>query len=350
MLVSDFDYDLPEDLIAQTPLADRSASRMLLVDRAKGRWEDRMFTDFPGYLNAGDRLVVNNTKVLPARLFGRRAGIHATTSKQQPTGLIEVLLLKQVESAPLRWEALVRPGRKLRSGEKIHFAGGFDATIVGRGERGLRVIEFEETASFFETLERIGHTPLPPYIKRADETADRERYQTVYASRVGSVAAPTAGLHFTPEILRQIESRGVVRVEVTLHVGLGTFQPVEAAEAAGHKMHGESYEISEAAAAQLRDAPRIVAAGTTAARTLEHAMAGGRGNCRASSGETNLFIYPGYEFRAVDALLTNFHLPRSTLLMLVCALGGKDLILEAYRHAVREKYRFYSYGDCMLVI
>jgi S-adenosylmethionine:tRNA ribosyltransferase-isomerase len=350
VLVSDFDYDLPEALIAQTPLADRSASRMLVVDRAKGRWEDCAFTDFPSYLHSGDRLVVNNTKVLPARLFGRRTGIHATTSKQQPTGLIEVLLLKQVDSAPLRWEALVRPGRKLRSGEKIHFAGGLDATIVGRGERGLRVIEFEETASFFETLERIGHTPLPPYIKRADETADRERYQTVYANRVGSVAAPTAGLHFTPEILRQIESRGVVRVEVTLHVGLGTFQPVEAAEVAGHKMHAESYEISEAAAAQLRDAPRIVAAGTTTARTLEHAMAGGRGNCRASSGETNLFIYPGYEFRAVDALLTNFHLPRSTLLMLVCALGGKDLILEAYRHAVREKYRFYSYGDCMLVI
>jgi S-adenosylmethionine:tRNA ribosyltransferase-isomerase len=244
----------------------------------------------------------------------------------------------------------VRPGRKLRSGEKIHFAGGLDATIVGRGERGLRLLEFEKTASFLETLERIGHTPLPPYIKRSDETADRERYQTVYASRMGSVAAPTAGLHFTPEILRQVENRRVVRVEVTLHVGLGTFQPVEAAEVAGHKMHAESYEITEAAAAQLRDAQRIVAAGTTAARTLEHAMTGGRASCRAGSGETALFIYPGFEFRAVDALLTNFHLPRSTLLMLVCALGGKDLILEAYRHAVREKYRFYSYGDCMLVI
>jgi S-adenosylmethionine:tRNA ribosyltransferase-isomerase len=322
---------------------------MLVVDRARGSWQDRTFRDFPEYLQAGDGVAVNNTRVLPARLFGRRAGVHATTSKQQISGIVEVLLLKQVEATPLRWEALVRPGRKLRVGERIHFPGGTDAKIVARGELGLRTIEFDDASGFFEMLERIGHVPLPPYIKRSDAVEDRERYQTVYASRLGSVAAPTAGLHFTPEILRRIGERGAVRVEITLHVGLGTFQPVHAQEIKDHRMHAEHYEISPEAAEQLNSAARLIAVGTTAARTLEHAV-GADGRYTAGSGETDLFIYPGYEFRALDALLTNFHLPRSTLLMLVCAFAGRELILKAYEHAVREGYRFYSYGDCMLVI
>ncbi len=349
VLVSDFDYELPEDRIAQTPLADRSASRMLVVDRTSGSWEDCSFRDFPEYLHAGDCLVINNTKVLPARLFGRRAGVHATTSKQQISGLVEALLLRQVQAAPLRWEALVRPGRKLPVGERIHFPGGTDAKVVARGELGLRVLEFDDAGGFFEMLERIGHMPLPPYIKRSDAVQDRERYQTVYASRSGSVAAPTAGLHFTPEILRRIEDKGAVPVEITLHVGLGTFQPVHAHDVKDHKMHAERYEISQEAACQLNAAGRVVVVGTTAARTLEHAI-GRDGRYAEGSGETDLFIYPGYKFRALDALLTNFHLPRSTLLMLVCAFAGRDLILGAYEHAVREGYRFYSYGDCMLVI
>jgi S-adenosylmethionine:tRNA ribosyltransferase-isomerase len=354
VLVSDFDYDLPEDLIAQTPLADRSASRMLLVDRAKGRWEDRTFTDFPGYLNSGDRLVVNNTKVLPARLFGRREGVHATTSRQQPTGLIEVLLLKQVASAPLRWEALVRPGRKLRSGEKIHFAGGLDATIVGRGERGLRLLEFEKTASFLETLERIGHTPLPPYIKRSDETADRERYQTVYASRMGSVAAPTAGLHFTPALVASCAARGIPMTEVTLHVGYGTFQPVRVERVEDHHVEPERYEIGAAAAAAINqaldDGRRIVAVGTTTTRALESAVAGPVGRVAAGAGSAELFISPGHRFRVVSGLLTNLHLPRSSLLILVSAFAGRELVIEAYRAAVAGRYRFYSYGDAMLIL
>ncbi len=349
LLVSDFDYELPEDRIAQSPLADRAASRMLVVDRQRGLWQDRAFRDFPEYLRTGDCLAVNNTRVLPARLFGRRAGVHATTSKQEISGLVEVLLLKQVAAMPLRWEALVRPGRKLRVGERIHFPGGADASIVARGELGLRTLEFEDAGGFLEMLERIGHVPLPPYIKRSDALEDRERYQTVYASRPGSVAAPTAGLHFTPEILRRIGERGAARAEITLHVGLGTFQPVHAAEIKDHKMHAEHYEISAEAAELLNSASRVVAAGTTAARTLEHAV-GADGRYGASSGETELFVTPGYEFRAIDGLLTNFHLPRSTLLMLVCAFAGRELVLDAYKHAVRKNYRFYSYGDCMLVI
>jgi S-adenosylmethionine:tRNA ribosyltransferase-isomerase len=282
-------------------------------------------------------------------LFGRRAGVHATTSKQEISGLVEVLLLKQVEATPLRWEALVRPGRKLPVGEKIHFPGGTDARIVARGELGLRTLEFDDAGGFFEMLDRIGHVPLPPYIKRSDAVEDRERYQTVYASRPGSVAAPTAGLHFTPEILERIGERGAVRVEITLHVGLGTFRPVHADEVKDHTMHAERYELSSEAAEQLNAATRVIAVGTTAARTLEHA-AKADGPYTSASGETDLFIYPGYEFRALDGLLTNFHLPSSTLLMLVCAFAGRELILKAYEHAVREEYRFYSYGDCMLVI
>lgn len=350
MLVSDFDYGLPEELIAQVPLSDRAASRMLVVDRAAGTWSDRMFADLPEYLERDDALVLNNTKVLSARLFGRRAGVHATTSKTDITGLVEVLLLKRVSEEPNRWETLARPGRKMRVGEGIHFPGGLEATIVDRGERGLRVIEFAPVPDFDALLARVGHMPLPPYIKRSDEVADQERYQTVFASRPGAAAAPTAGLHFTPDVIERIRSRGVQPVEITLHVGRGTFQPVEVEEIERHEMHSEQYEISAEAASTLNEAGRRIAVGTTAVRTLEHGIREAGGRFVAGAGETSIFIYPGFEFRAVDALLTNFHLPRSTLIMLVAAFAGRELTLAAYEHAVRERYRFYSYGDCMLIV
>lgn len=350
MRVSDFHFELPANLIAQQPLERRDASRMLVVDRVSGRWEDRCFRDLPNYLGAGDRLVVNNTRVLAARLFGRRAGVHATTSRKQISGLVETLLVRQVSGGPQRWETLVRPGRKLGVGEKIQFPEGLEGTVVERGEYGLRVIEFNASQDFLEVVNRIGHTPLPPYIKRSDEAGDRERYQTVYAREAGSVAAPTAGLHFTPEMLAEIEQRGVVRIEITLHVGLGTFQPVRSENVEEHSMHPERYQISPQAAMELAGARRTVAVGTSCVRTLEHAVRHGAGSVAAGCGETSLFIYPGFEFRVVEAMLTNFHLPESTLLMLVSAFAGRELILGAYAHAVREKYRFFSYGDCMLVV
>ena len=350
MRVSDFDYELPQELIAQSPLPDRASSRMLVVDRTAGTWSDLSFADLHGFLERGDALVLNNTMVLSCRLYGHRAGVHATTSKSKITGIVEALLLQRVSEDPNRWEALVRPGRKLRVGECIHFPGGLEGTIVGRGERGLRVIEFAPVPDFPALLERVGHMPLPPYIKRSDEISDRERYQTVFARRPGAAAAPTAGLHFTRERLDRLKAAGVKPVEITLHVGRGTFQPVEVDEVEQHEMHAESYEISAAAARTLNDAARRVAVGTTAVRTLEQGIREGGGVFRASSGKTSLFIYPGFAFRAVDALLTNFHLPRSTLIMLVAAFAGKDLTLAAYHHAVREKYRFYSYGDCMLIV
>ena len=352
VLLSDFDYELPEDRIAQVPLTDRAASRMLVIDRASGSWEDRRFRDLPAYLRKGDRLVLNNSRVIPARLFGRRAGVHATTSKSDISGLVEILLLKQLQSNPARWQALARPGRKMRIAERIRFPEDVEAVILERGEYGFRVVEFSLGGSDFTAwLERVGHMPLPPYIKRSDQTTDRERYQTVFADKPGSVAAPTAGLHFTPEILDDFDRAGVRRVEVTLHVGLGTFQPVRAEQVADHPMHAESYEISETAAEQLQGSARRVAVGTTAVRVLEHTVrASAAGVIEAGRGETDLFILPGFEFRAVDALLTNFHLPRSTLLMLVCAFTGRQLTLAAYRHAVENDYRFYSYGDCTLII
>ena len=348
--VSDFHFDLPADLIAQKPLERRDDSRMLVVHRAEGRWGDRCFRDLPEYLNKGDRLVVNNSRVLPARLFGRRAGMHATTSKTQISGLVEVLLVKQVGVSPQRWETLVRPGRKLRVGEKVIFPEGLEGTVVERGDYGVRLVEFNAGREFTEIIERIGHTPLPPYIRRSDETGDRERYQTVYAREAGSVAAPTAGLHFTPGMLGELGRRGVVRVEITLHVGLGTFQPVRAPLVEKHAMHSERYRISPEAAVELAAAQRIVAVGTSCVRTLEHAFAQGNGRVAPGEGETSLFIYPAFEFGVVQALLTNFHLPESTLLMLVSAFAGRELILEAYAHAVREEYRFFSYGDCMLIL
>lgn len=350
MRLSDYDYDLPENLIAQTPLPERGSSRMLVVDRAAGTWCDRSFRDLGEYLRAGDALVLNNTKVLACRLFGRRAGVHATTSKAHVTGLVEVLLLERIAEHPPRWEALARPGRKLRAGERIHFPGGLEATVVAQGERGIRVIEFDDVPDFDGILSRVGHMPLPPYIKRSDATTDRERYQTVFASAPGAAAAPTAGLHFTTDFLAELKTQGVAPVEVTLHVGLGTFQPVEADDIRQHKMHSERYEISTDAARLLNNAQRRIAVGTTSVRTLEQGIRDGKGRFQAASGQTALFIYPGFKFEAVDVLLTNFHLPHSTLLMLVSALAGRELMLDAYRHAVKEEYRFFSYGDCMLIV
>ena len=350
MRVADFDYQLPAERIAQHPLGDRADSRMLVVDRSRGTWQDRAFRDLPSYLYSRDCLVVNNTKVIPARLFGRRAGVHATTSKAHVSGLVEVLLLRKISDQPMRWEALVRPGRKLRVGERIRFPGGLEAEIVEHGELGLRIVEFTAEDDFHQALARIGHTPLPPYIKRSDEQVDRERYQTVFASQEGAVAAPTAGLHFTPEVLGRLDQQGVHRAEITLHVGLGTFQPIAAEQIEDHKIHTEPFEISKSAADQLNTANRIVAVGTTSVRTLEHAIRETGNRFKPCAGDTQLFIYPGFEFKAVDLLLTNFHLPQSTLLMLVCAFAGRELTLDAYAHAIRDQYRFYSYGDCMLVV
>ncbi len=335
MLVSDFDYRLPEDLIAQRPLDDRAAARMLVVDRASGTWEDRIFRDFPEYLRSGDCVVVNNSRVFPARLYARRRSGPAR---------IEVLLTCRNSQDPSIWEALVRPGRKVRTGETLYFDEGLRAEVIGRGEYGERTLRFSGVLDVMATIERIGHVPLPPYIRRPDDAADRLGYQTIFARERGSVAAPTAGLHFTPEILARIPKLA----EITLHVGLGTFQAVHAQVVEEHRMHHEMFEISPAAAEAIRSASRIVAVGTTTVRTLEHA--GRQGPIASGRGETDLFIYPGFQFRVTGALLTNFHLPRSTLLMLVCAFGGRELVLEAYQHAVKRRYRFYSYGDCMLLL
>ena len=360
MLVSEFDYHLPEELIAQEPLEDRAASRMLRMTREDGRIEDRCFRDFPDLLQQGDLVVFNNTKVFPARLYGHRSGSRAQPlSANNPAsrdflhGRVEVLLTKQLSEAPNDWECLVRPGRKIGVGEKLFF--GNDellAEVVGRGTFGERRIRFDPVPDFFQRVERLGHVPLPPYIAREDRSGDRDRYQTVYARERGSVAAPTAGLHFTPEILARLGERGIETAEVTLHVGLGTFQPVRVEKVEEHRLHQETYNISNSAAESINraldDRRRVVAIGTTTVRTLEYA-ARETGRVQAASGEADLFVYPGFQFRVVEAMLTNFHLPQSTLLMLVCAFGGKEQVMAAYRHAVEEKYRFYSYGDCMLV-
>ena len=386
VLVSEFDYHLPEELIAKQPLADRASARMLHLDRANSCREDRSFRDFPELLRLDDLLVFNNTKVLPARLYGHRSGSRAQRlSDQNPAaqeflrGRVEVLLTKQLSESPMVWEALVHPGRKLGVGERLYF--GKDASeqshelaaeIVDRSTYGERHLRFDPVDDFFGAVGRIGHIPLPPYIDRPDTPEDREHYQTVYAKTLGSVAAPTAGLHFTPEILERLRQRGIEIAELTLHVGLGTFQPVRTEAVEEHKLHTEWFEISPEAAAKIqgaRDAGRrIVAVGTTTVRTLEYvashssqpgleralspSKAGAPaepGRITAQRGEADIFIYPGFEFKAVGALLTNFHLPKSTLLMLVAAFAGRERILRAYEHAVRERYRFYSYGDCMFV-
>ena len=355
MDLADFDYDLPEELIAQQPLADRAASRMLVVYRDGERWEDRRFCELPQFLGPGDCLVLNDSRVFPARLFGHRAGVHSlAVGKNNPklrehlSGRVEVFLLRPSSADGKEWEALVRPGRKMRTGEKIHFDGGLEGEIAARGEYGERRIRFATAGDPFEEFERIGHVPLPPYIKRADEPADRERYQTVFAREKGSVAAPTAGLHFTREVLDQCRARGAEVACVTLHVGLGTFQPLHTTQVEEGRLHAERYSIGEEAAAKVRAASRVLAVGTTSVRTLESAARAG--SIRASQGETDIFIYPGFQFRVAGAMLTNFHLPRTSLLLLVCAFAGRELALRAYRHAVKERYRFYSYGDCMLIV
>ncbi len=364
MLVSDFDYRLPPELIAQEPLPDRAASRMLHLVRsvAPSRgMEDQFFHDFPDLLRPDDLVVFNNTRVFPARLYGRRSGARSQPiSSRNPAareflrGRIEVLLTKQLRRGEeSEWEALVRPGRKIGVGERLYFGDRdeLQAEVVARGEFGERRLRFTAGTNFFDLLERIGHVPLPPYIDRPDQPDDRERYQTVFAREPGSVAAPTAGLHFTPEILARLRERRIETAEVTLHVGLGTFQPVHVERVEQHQIHSEFYSISEAAAQAINRAlhagRRVVAVGTTTVRTLEHA--GRTGRIWAGARDADLFIYPGYEFRIVGALLTNFHLPRSTLLMLVAAFAGRERILAAYEHAVCARYRFYSYGDCMFI-
>ena len=363
MLVSDFHFDLPQELIAQEPLKDRSASRMLRVVRGSSQCEDRSFQDLTGLLRPDDLLVVNNTRVFPARLYGRRRGARAQpVSPHNPAaigflqGQIEVLLTRQRTEQPNDWHCLVRPGRKIGVGEHLFFGDDpqLAAEVIERGEFGERVIRFAPSADFFDRLNAVGHVPLPPYINRIDQPGDRDRYQTVYARERGSVAAPTAGLHFTPQIMQCIRERGIEIAEITLHVGLGTFQPIREPRVEDNQLHGEAYSISSESAAKINGAleanRRVVAVGTTTVRTLEFA-ARQSPNVRIepASGEANLFIYPGFPFLVVGALLTNFHLPESSLLMLVCAFGGQTLVLDAYRHAVAEKYRFYSYGDCMFL-
>ncbi|MGH9577184.1 MAG: tRNA preQ1(34) S-adenosylmethionine ribosyltransferase-isomerase QueA, partial [Terriglobales bacterium] len=364
MLVADFDYDLPQDQIAQEPLADRAASRLLRLDRRSGSFEDRRFGELPELLRSGDLVVFNNTKVFPARLFGHRSGAraqalgpHNPAAKEFLSARVEVLLTRQLDSTGLEWEALVHPGRKIGVGERLYLGenGELEAEVVARASWGERRLRFAPVEDFFATVEKIGHVPLPPYIDRPDRTADRDRYQTVYARERGSVAAPTAGLHFTPELLARLQKRGIETAEITLHVGLGTFQPVHAERVEEHRLHGERFAISAEAAEQIARARaagrRIVAVGTTTVRTLECCAARNpEGRIGMGSGEVDLFIYPGFPFRVVNALLTNFHLPRSTLLMLVAAFAGRERVLAAYHHAVSAGYRFYSYGDCMLAL
>ena len=329
MDLSTFHYELPDELIAQSPAAERDGARMLVIDRQAGTWENRVFRDLPGYLRPSDCLVLNDSKVFPSRLLGHRPG---------RTGRVEVFLVQAVSGDEREWRALVRPGKKLPVGERIEFGDGFSATVIGREEHGERILRFE-AEDLWAAIQRVGHVPLPPYIQRADGEEDRERYQTVYARERGSVAAPTAGLHFTDRVLGEIPA-AVARV--TLHVGLGTFQPLHSTTVEENVLHKERFEVSADARAKIEGAGRVVAAGTTSVRTLE--------SMDSVSGETNIFIYPGYEFKRVGAMLTNFHLPASSLMLLVCAFGGTELMMEAYRYAVKERYRFFSYGDCMLIL
>lgn len=361
MLLSEFDYDLPDDLIAQRPLARRDAARMMLVNRSAQSIEDRTFSELPRILQPGDTLVLNNTKVFPARLLGRRKGTQAQKIGKNNPGTRE-FLTRQVELLLTRaegenvWQGLVRPGRRIRTGEVLVFGEGeLEAKVLARGERGLRRVRLTAPEGKVEQkLDQLGHTPLPPYLDRPDDPSDRDAYQTVYAKVPGAVAAPTAGLHFTPKILAELRERGIEICEITLHVGPGTFQPVQREHIEDHRMEAEWYEVPAATAATLhriiREGRRVIAAGTTCTRTLEHVAMLNSGDIVQESGETRLFITPGFQFQAVSALLTNFHLPRSTLLMLVSAFAGHEFILRAYRHAVTERYRFYSYGDCMLIV
>ncbi len=339
MRVSDFDFALPEELIAQEPLADRGASRMLVVDRATGQLVDSGFSDLPSYLRPGDCLALNDTRVFPARLLGHRAGF---------TGEVEALLIRALPGDEQTWLCLVHPGRKIRTGEQLIFGERLQAEVLGRNDFGQRTIRFACEGSLWDEIERVGHVPLPPYIVRADTLADRDRYQTVFAAQRGSVAAPTAGLHFTPEILQACQKAGAGIAHLTLHVGLGTFAPLRTDEIAEVKLHDERFQLRAEDAARLAAARRRIAVGTTSVRTMETVMR--RGGWQAMESETDLFISPGFEFKAVGAMVTNFHLPKSSLFVLVSALTGRELALEAYRHAIAARYRFYSYGDCMLIL
>jgi len=337
----DFYFELPQELIAQEPLADRSASRLLVLDRHSGAVSHHVFRDIVDYLRPGDCLVLNNTKVIPARLLGEREGTGAH---------VEVLLLKRRDKAV--WETLVKPGKKCRPGTRLSFGDGLlKAEVLETVEEGNRLIRFSYDGIFEEVLDRLGEMPLPPYITHKLE--DKNRYQTVYAKYAGSAAAPTAGLHFTRELLAQIEAKGVRIAYVTLHVGLGTFRPVKEENVLEHHMHSEAFQVSEAAAEIINSAKagggRVICVGTTSCRTLESA-ADGQGTVHPGSGDTEIFIYPGYRFKVLDALVTNFHLPESTLVMLVSALAGREHVLEAYEEAIRERYRFFSFGDAMLVL
>jgi S-adenosylmethionine:tRNA ribosyltransferase-isomerase len=357
--VADFDFDLPAELIAQQPLAERGRSRMLAVDRVSGVLRDATFAELPAFLRPGDLLALNDTRVIPARLYARRTLVR---DRQEPSAPVEVLLTEQVASSAGEnlWRALVKPGKKVAVGEVLAFlapsgALRLQAEVLERGEFGERLLRFAPVSDFFAVLDEIGHIPLPPYIRRGDAVEDRQRYQTVFAGgERGSVAAPTAGLHFTPQTLDALTAAGVEIARVTLHVGLGTFAPLRVERLEEVRLHRERYTLPAAAAQALNDAigqgRRIVAAGTTVVRTLEHCAREARGcPLHGHSGETEIFISPGFEFRLVGALLTNFHLPKSSLLMLVSAFAGRERVLAAYAHAVREKYRFFSYGDCMFL-
>jgi S-adenosylmethionine:tRNA ribosyltransferase-isomerase len=372
MRLADFSYTLPPESIAQRPLAQRDASRMLILNRARQDCEDSHFRTLPERLKGNELIIVNNARVVPARLLGKRTGIRAEKPgrnrrvvREFLSSEIEVLLTRQV--SPEEWEALVRPGRKMQLGERVDFgAGELVAEVIGRGEYGLRLIRLTSQGDVHEAIERLGHIPLPPYIARSDEPEDRERYQTIFAEQPGAVAAPTAGLHFSPAILEQIKQRGIEIAAITLDVGLGTFQPIHVEEIEQHRMQAERYEISDQAAKAIcharRDSRPILAVGTTVVRALEDAAsksAAKRGTdsrdarpdflIEPGCAQAGIFIKPGHHFRVVDQLLTNFHLPESTLLVLVSAFTGRELVLRSYRHAVETGYRFYSYGDCMWI-
>ena len=384
MLISDFDFDLPEKLIAQEPAAQRDTSRLLVVNRSSGTFTDSVFHQLPGFLQPADLLVLNNTRVFPARLIGNR--LRETESGEKQAGArVEVFLVRQIE--PLVWEALVRPGKAMHEGAQAEFASGrLTAEVIEWRTRGRRLVRFRCQGEFNSIIDEIGRTPLPPYIKRADEDRlDKERYQTIFARERGAIAAPTAGLHFTPQLLAQLKAQGVDQTEITLHVGYGTFQPVKVERIEEHKVEAERFTISDEASRKINGAlsqgRRVIAVGTTTTRALESAVRSqGAGVRSQESGEadvdnesplhsspavlpssppllpstehqaTDLFIYPGFEFRVLSALVTNFHLPRSSLLVLVSAFAGRELILEAYHHAVKNEYRFYSYGDAMLIL
>ncbi len=360
MLLSDFDYPLPAELIAQRPLGERDQSRMLLLDRGNQTFQDRTFLELPQILRPRDLLVLNNTRVFPARLLGRRLGTRSQKVGKNNSRIREFLtseielLLSRYEGDGV-WNAMVRPGRKVRTGEALAFGENeLEAEVLGRTEHGMRRVRLKaREGSVEEKLNELGHIPLPPYLGRPDDASDRQAYQTVYAKATGAVAAPTAGLHFTPKVLEELRGRGIEICEITLHVGPGTFRPVKTARVEDHKMDAEWYEVSPSAADAIRQGlcrgRRLIAVGTTCTRTLEH-VAQVHGTIVAGSGETSLFITPGFSFRVIGGLLTNFHLPRSTPLMLVSAFAGRELLLRAYQHAMAQRYRFYSYGDCMLIL